>query len=95
MSSWLFNLYMDAVMKEVKMGMGVRIQEEVEERLAGLLYPDDMVLCGNSEEDQKVKVVSFVEVYRRRDLKVNADKSKVMPLSGKKKLECEVLVNGT
>ena len=24
MSSWLFNVYMDAVMKEVKMGMGRR-----------------------------------------------------------------------
>ena len=31
MSLWLFNVYMNAVMKEVKMGMGrrgVRVQEE-------------------------------------------------------------------
>ena len=27
-SPWLFNVYMDAVMKEVKVGMGVRFLEE-------------------------------------------------------------------
>ena len=41
MSPWLFNIYMDSVMK-VKMGMGwrgVRFQEEEREfRLPGLLY---------------------------------------------------------
>ena len=44
-SPWLFNVYMDAVMKEVKMGMGrrgVRFQEEGREwRLPGLLYAED------------------------------------------------------
>ena len=54
MSPWLFNVYMDAVMK-VKMGMGwkgVRFQEEGREwRLSALLYTDDLVLCGGSEED--------------------------------------------
>ena len=41
----LFNLYMDAVMKEMKMGMGrmgVRFLEEVRKwRLPSLLYADD------------------------------------------------------
>ena len=46
MSSWCFNVYMDAVMK-VKMGMGRR----VEWRLPGLLYANDLVLCGESKED--------------------------------------------
>ena len=32
---WLFNVYMDVAMKEVKMGMGRR--------------GDDLVLCGESE----------------------------------------------
>ena len=44
-SPWLFNLYMDAVMKEMKRGMerrGVRFLEEGREfRLPGLLYADD------------------------------------------------------
>ena len=53
MSPWLFNVYIDAVMKEFKMGMGrrgVRLQEEGREwRLNGLLYADDLVLGGESE----------------------------------------------
>ena len=48
-SSWFFNVYMDAVMKEVKMGMG-----RMGMRLCSLLYVDDLVLCGKSEEDLKV-----------------------------------------
>ena len=47
---WLFNAYMDAVMKEVKVGMGARgvrfLEESREWRLPGLLYADDLVLCG-------------------------------------------------
>ena len=41
--------------------MGVRFMEEGGEcRLPGLLYVDDMVLCGESEEDLKVMVGCFV-----------------------------------
>ena len=50
MSPWLFNLYMDVVMKEVKMGMGRRrvsfLEDGRECRLRCLLYADDLVLCG-------------------------------------------------
>ena len=54
MSPWLFNVYMDGVMKEVKMGMGRRgvsfLEDEREWRFPGLLYADDLVLsegdCG-------------------------------------------------
>ena len=60
MSPWLFNVYMDAVIKEVKMGMGrrgVRLMEEVIEwRLPALLYVDNLVQCGKSEEDLRVMV---------------------------------------
>ena len=42
-------------MKELKIGMGRRgviFQEEGREwRLPGFLYADDLVLCGESEED--------------------------------------------
>ena len=41
---------MDGVMKEVKMGMGR------EWRLPGLLYVDDLVLCGESEDGLRVMV---------------------------------------
>ena len=76
MSLWLFNVYMDAVMNEVTMGMGkreVRFQEQGREgRLPGLLYVDDLVLCGESEKNLRARARRFVEVCRRRGLKVNA-----------------------
>ena len=50
MFPWLFNVYMDAVMKEVKMGVGRMEFSFLEEgrkwRLPVLLYADDLVLCG-------------------------------------------------
>ena len=39
--------------------------------LPGLLYVDNLVLCGESEEDLRVMVECFIEV-RRRYLKINA-----------------------
>ena len=48
MSLWLFNVYIDGVMKEVKMGMGRRgvsfLEDMREWRLPGLLYADVLVL---------------------------------------------------
>ena len=85
---------MDAVTKEVEMEMerrGVRFQEDGREwRLPGLLYTDDLVLCDESEEDLRAMVGWFVEVGRRRRLKVNEDKSNVRVLNGEKGLEYEV-----
>ena len=52
------------------------------------MYADDLVQCVKSEED--LKVMRFVEVCRRRGLKVNVDKSKMMVLNGEDGLECEV-----
>ena len=36
----------------------------------------------------------FVEVCRKRGLKVNAGKSKMMVMNGEEELECEVRVDG-
>ena len=91
MSPWIFNVHMDAVMKDVKMGMGrrgVRFQDEGREwRKPGLLYADDLVLCGELEEHLRVMVGHFVEVCRRIGLKVNAGKSKVISLGEEEGLE--------
>ena len=97
MSPWLFNVHMDGVMKEVKIGMGRRgvslLEDGREWKLHGFLYADDLVLCGNSEEDLRVMVGRFAEMYRRRGLKVNTAKSKVMVLNREEGLECEVHVD--
>src|SRR5678816_3049021 len=58
MPPWLFNLCMDRVMKELEMGVagnGVRMMENGGEwRVPYLLYTDDSVLCGESEESLRV-----------------------------------------
>ena len=93
----MYHVPLDAVMKEVKMGMGrrgVRFQEGGREwRLPGLLYADDLSSSGESEQDLRAMVERFVEVRRRRGLKVKAVKSKVMVLVGEERLEYEVCVN--
>ena len=53
-----------------------------ERRLPDFFYVDDLILCGESEEDLRVMVGQFAEVCRRRRLKVNAGKSTVMALNG-------------
>ena len=42
------------------------MEEGREWRLPGLLYADDFVICGESEEDLRAMVGRFVEVGRRR-----------------------------
>ena len=94
MSHWLFNVYMDGVMKEVKMGVGRRRVSFMEDGrkwiLPGLLYEDDFLLCGESEEELRVMMGWFAEVCKRKGMKVNICKSKVIVLNGEEGLECKV-----
>jgi hypothetical protein len=97
MSPWLFNLYMDGVMKELLVGMGregVRMVENGREwRIPCLLYADDLVLCGESEESLERLVERFGRVCKRRGLKVNVDKSKVMVMS-EEHTRCQIMLDG-
>ena len=65
MSPWLFNLYLDGVIKEVKIGMGRRGVSFLEIgrkwRLPSLLNADDLTLCGESDEDLRVIVGRCIE----------------------------------
>ena len=54
-----------------------------------LLYADDLVLCGESEENLRAMMERFAEVCKRRGLKVNASKSKMIVLNGEEGLEYE------
>ena len=84
MTPWLFNVYIELVMKELKMGMGkmrVRFSEEGREwKLLGFLFVDDLYLCGETEKDLKVIVGCSVDVCSRMCLKFIAYNSKVMVL---------------
>ena len=62
--------------------------------MPGLFYADNLVLCGKSEEDLNPMVGRFVEIYRRRSLKVNAGKGKLLVLSKEEELESEFRVDG-
>ena len=68
--SWLFNVYIDAVMKEVKMRMrkkeGRFLKDGREWILHTLLYAYDLILCGESEEDLRAMVGWFAEMCKRR-----------------------------
>ena len=73
-------------------GRGVRFPEEEREwRLLDHFYADDLVLCGESEEDLRAIVRRFFEVCRR-GLKVNAGKSNVQ--NGNERLGYEAYVAG-
>ena len=54
------------------------------------MFADDLVSCGELEEDLDVMVKRFVDVISRGGLKLNADKRKVMVLGREEGLECEI-----
>ena len=57
-------------------------------------YADDLVLCSESEEELRAMLEQLVEVCRRRGLKVNGGKSKVIVINGEEGLECQVHIDG-
>ena len=96
MSPWLFNVYMDGVIKEVKAriaGIGVKMSNNGDVwNTWTCLYADDTVLLAESERYLQKVVSEFENVCMRRKLKVNVGKSKVMIFE---KREYEVIDFGT
>ena len=83
MSPWLFNLYMDGVVREMNArarGMGLKLIDESENEweMNQLLFADDTVIVADSEEKLNQLVSEFGRVCKRRKLRVNVGKSKVM-----------------
>ena len=100
MSPWLFNVYMDGVVREVKMrtlgrGLEMRTRNGQEWEVSQLLFADDTALVAATEEELQRLVEEFGVVCERRKLKVNVGKSKVMRCSrGGQRLELSVRLNG-
>ena len=88
MSPWLFNVYNDGVMNEVKMGM--RRRGESEDYLASCKQMTWLCMV----KDLRAMVRQFVEVYKRSGLKVVAGKSKVKVMNVEEGFECEVHLDG-
>jgi len=82
MSPWLFNLFMDGVVREVNarmLGRGCEMVHGNETwHLSQLLFADDTALVADSEERLSMLVKEFGRVCDRRKLNVNVGKSKVM-----------------
>ncbi len=82
MSLWLFNIYMNGCIREMKVGvldLGARLNVRgVEQPLVAGLYGDDTVRLAESEGMLQRIVDESDRVCKRRKLKVNEGKSKVM-----------------
>ena len=100
MSPWLFNVYMDGVVREVKMrtlgrGLEMKGMNGCEWEVSQLLFADDTALVASTEERLQRLVDEFGVVCERRKLKVNVGKSKVMVCSREGgRAELNVRLNG-
>ena len=100
MSPWLFNLYIDGVVREVNarvMGRGLKLIDANanEWELNQLLFADDTVVVADSEEKLNQLVTEFGRVCERRKLRVNVDKSKVMRCTRNENVDrLNVMLNG-
>ena len=97
MSPWLFNVFMDGVMREVREKAGEvgaclwDARRNCEWKVEWFMFADDTLLVGESEEKLDKLVKEFGNVCNRRKLTVNVGKSKVMRI-GKNREENELNV---
>ena len=83
MSPWLFNVYIDGVVREVNARVPVRGLELLSARggrfeISQPLFTDNTALVADSKEKLCRLVSEFRRVCVRRKLKVNVGKSKIM-----------------
>ena len=99
MSPWLFNLYMDGVVREVNarvLGRGLKLVDgnENEWELNQLLFADDTVVVADPERKLCQLVTEFGRICERRKLRVNVGKSKVMRCTSEDGARLNVMLNG-
>ena len=97
MSPWLFNIFMDGVLREMKartLGRGVALNLEGRQwKLSSVLFADDAVLVAESEEDLGRLVREFDNVCKRRNLTLNVGKTKVMVMERGTDTQCRICLN--
>ena len=86
MSPWLFNVYMDGMVREVNvrvLGKGLELLSTNGGKfeINQLLFADDTALVADSEEKLCRLVSEFGRVCKRRKSRLNVGKSKVMRCS--------------
>ena len=88
MSPWLFNVFMDGVMREVNLEVeevGASLSDARDNnawKVKCLMYADDTVLLADREEELQLLVDAFGGECRKRKLSVNVSKSKGMKIDG-------------
>lgn len=90
-SPWLFNLFMDSCLDDLKdCGWGLRLGELL---VKCLLYADDQVLLAESAEEMQKMVTLVNESFSKRGMKINVSKTKVMVLERDEKVtECRIMI---
>ena len=78
MYPWLFNVYMDGVVRQVNVRVELLSANGGRFEINQLLFADDTALVVDSEEKLCRLVSEFDRVCERRKLRLNADMSKVM-----------------
>ena len=80
MSPWLFNLYMDEVVKSMnRQGRGMKVKYGgIDEEVNVFLFADDTVLIAETEDELGELVEEFVRNCDEKGLKINVKKTKVM-----------------
>ena len=86
LSTWLFDAYMDGVVREVNvrvLGKGLELLSANGSRfeINQLSFADDTALVADSVEKLCKLVSAFVRICKRRKLRVNVGKSKVIRCS--------------
>ncbi|CAG9134602.1 unnamed protein product [Plutella xylostella] len=90
-SPWLFNLFMDSCLKDMKDDeRGLRIGELL---LKCLMYADDQVILASSVERLQQQVTLMHESFKRKGMKVNVNKTKVMVFEREEEVtECKITI---
>ena len=90
MSLWLFNIYLDIVVKEARGSFqgGATLNTC---KVQGLLFADDTVLVTDNVEDLKHNIAALQEAVRKNMLGVNWGKTNTMVVS-REPMECNIEV---
>ena len=90
LSPWLFNVFLDAIVKEAREGFVERVRTG-NEVVDVLLFADDMVLMADSVESLQINLRKVDESLTRWKMKMNWEKTEVMKV-GKERGHCCVEV---
>lgn len=96
LSPTLFNIVMDDIMKEVKekvkrLQVGYKNMEVV--TIGECAFADDLAIFAKNEKDMQFNLEIWEEALRKRNLKMNLDKTRVMKI-GKNTTKMTIELNG-